>query len=82
MVIEQEKTEADREGSGQEEMQAWSTSLSLHLPALGGMAARIRLVGQAVQVSFAAEDAQAGQLNKARATAFVEPHEGTELPRE
>lgn len=62
MVIEQEKTEADREGSGQEEMQAWSTSLSLHLPALGGMAARIRLVGQAVQVSFAAEDAQAGQL--------------------
>ncbi|MCD5361634.1 MULTISPECIES: flagellar hook-length control protein FliK [Chromobacterium] len=62
MVIEQEKSEADREGNGQEEMQAWSTNLSLHLPALGGMAARIRLVGQAVQVSFAAEDAQAGQL--------------------
>lgn len=62
MVIEQEKTEADREGNGQQEMQAWSTSLSLNLPALGGMAARIRLVGQTVQVSFAAEDEQAGQL--------------------
>lgn len=62
MVIEQEKTEADREGNGQQEMQAWSTNLSLNLPALGGMAARIRLVGQSVQVSFSAEDEQAGQL--------------------
>ncbi|MGR2679957.1 flagellar hook-length control protein FliK [Chromobacterium haemolyticum] len=62
MVIEQEKAEADREGNGQQEMQAWSTNLSLNLPALGGMAARIRLVGQTVQVSFAAEDEQAGQL--------------------
>ncbi|MDF0604213.1 flagellar hook-length control protein FliK [Neisseriaceae bacterium TC5R-5] len=62
LVIEQDKVSEDRQGNGAEELTTWSTSLALHLPALGGMSARIRLVGNAVQVSFAAEEKLAASL--------------------
>ena len=62
LQIQQEHTN-ERTGSlGADEMGVWSTSLSLKLPALGGVAARVRLVGQNVQVSFVAEENEASGL--------------------
>lgn len=60
--IQPDETEADGSHSGSDALPAWSTQLSLNLPSLGGMNARIRLVGQTVQVSFVAEESQAGRL--------------------
>ncbi|OHX12823.1 flagellar hook-length control protein FliK [Chromobacterium sphagni] len=61
LQIEQEQLQNERRGDGQEEIPVWNTSLSLELPALGGMAVRVRLVGQAVQVSFSADEGDTGQ---------------------
>ncbi|PXX44380.1 MULTISPECIES: flagellar hook-length control protein FliK [Aquitalea] len=62
LQIQQEETH-ERTGSlGADEAGVWSTSLSLKLPALGGLSARVRLVGQNVQVSFVAEEDEAGGL--------------------
>jgi hypothetical protein len=55
MLIEQEKTE-ERQAHGESDAQAWSTQLSLNLPVLGGLSARLRMVGKAVQVSFVTEE--------------------------
>jgi len=66
MQIQQERSE-DRNGSlGADDATAWSTSLSLTLPALGGLSARVRLVGQNVQVSFTADQDDA--------TAMIQQH--------
>ncbi|SMF40138.1 flagellar hook-length control protein FliK [Pseudogulbenkiania subflava] len=61
LMVEQEKT-AERQASGAEEGPVWSTRLALDLPMLGGLSARIRIVGGAVQVSFATEEAATEQL--------------------
>lgn len=61
MLIEQEKTD-ERQAHGESDAQAWSTQLSLNLPVLGGLSARLRMVGKAVQVSFVAEEAEAEGL--------------------
>lgn len=61
LTIEQDKTE-EREANGAEALPSWSTRLALELPVLGGLSARIRLVGGAVQLSFAAEEAATEQL--------------------
>ncbi|NWK77236.1 flagellar hook-length control protein FliK [Aquitalea sp. LB_tupeE] len=62
LQIQQEHTN-ERTGSlGADDVGVWSTSLSLKLPALGGVAARVRLVGQNVQVSFVAEEDEASGL--------------------
>lgn len=55
MLIEQEKTD-ERQAHGDSDAQAWSTQLSLSLPVLGGLSARLRMVGKAVQVSFVTEE--------------------------
>ncbi|POZ62629.1 flagellar hook-length control protein FliK [Chromobacterium alticapitis] len=68
MEIQREPMENERKGDGSEDIPVWSTSLSLNLPALGGMGVRVRLVGQSVQVSFKAEDDDAGQLIRQHAT--------------
>lgn len=52
----------EREGDGKEEMRAWHTQLSLQLPQLGGLAARLRMVGNQVQLVFATESDEAGAL--------------------
>ncbi|WP_434632949.1 flagellar hook-length control protein FliK [Chromobacterium sp. CV08] len=62
LMIEQEKLENERRGSGDEDIPTWNTSLALELPALGGMAVRVRLVGQTVQVSFKADEEDTGQM--------------------
>ncbi|WP_440028190.1 flagellar hook-length control protein FliK [Chromobacterium amazonense] len=62
MQIQQEPMENERQGDGQEDIPVWNTSLSLALPALGGMGVRVRLVGQSVQVSFKADDEDTSQL--------------------
>ena len=61
LQIEQETLQNERRGDGQEEIPVWNTSLALELPALGGMAVRVRLVGQSVQVSFSADEGETGQ---------------------
>ncbi|MBV8679159.1 MAG: flagellar hook-length control protein FliK [Aquitalea sp.] len=62
LQIQQEKTEERRGSLGADDAAVWSTSLSLNLPALGGLSARVRLVGQNVQVSFLAEEDEASGL--------------------
>lgn len=59
--IHPEETD-DREGSGQQEMRAWHTNLTLSLPALGGLAARIRMVGNQVQLSFDTDNPEAASM--------------------
>ncbi|MCD4483142.1 flagellar hook-length control protein FliK [Chromobacterium vaccinii] len=62
LQIEQEKAENERQGSGEEEIPVWNTSLSLELPSLGGMGVRLRMVGQSVQVMFSADEGETGQM--------------------
>nr|WP_199066724.1 flagellar hook-length control protein FliK [Chromobacterium sp. ASV5] len=62
LQIEQEALDPERQARGEQEQVGWSTSLSLDLPALGGMAVRVRLVGQAVQVSFQTDENSTGEL--------------------
>lgn len=62
LQIEQEKAENERQGSADEDIPVWNTSLSLELPALGGMGVRLRMVGQSVQVMFSADEGETGQL--------------------
>ncbi|MDC7716850.1 flagellar hook-length control protein FliK [Vogesella sp. DC21W] len=52
----------EREGNGQQEMRAWHTSLAMSLPALGGLAARLRLVGNQVQLTFDTDNPEAAAL--------------------
>jgi hypothetical protein len=66
LTVEQEKT-TERQASGSEELAVWATRLALELPVLGGLSARIRIVGGAVQVSFATEEAATEQLIRAHA---------------
>jgi len=61
MVIQQEET-ADRQAHGASEAQVWATHLTLDLPVLGGLSARLRLVGNTVQISFTAEEPSAEAL--------------------
>lgn len=61
LTVEQEKT-TERQASGSEELSVWATRLALELPVLGGLSARIRIVGGAVQVSFATEETATEQL--------------------
>jgi len=61
MLIEQEKTD-ERQGHSENDAQAWSTQLSMNLPVLGGLSARVRMVGNAVQVSFVTEEPEAEGL--------------------
>ncbi|WP_293766242.1 flagellar hook-length control protein FliK [uncultured Aquitalea sp.] len=62
LQIQQEEANERTGGSSDEEQGAWTTSMSLKLPALGGLNARIRLVGQNVQISFQADDQEASTL--------------------
>ncbi|UDM15646.1 flagellar hook-length control protein FliK [Vogesella sp. XCS3] len=52
----------EREGNGQQEMRAWHTNLAMSLPALGGLAARLRLVGNQVQLTFDTDNPEAATL--------------------
>jgi flagellar hook-length control protein FliK len=61
VVIEQEKSD-ERRAQGETDAQTWSTHLSLNLPVLGGLSARVRMVGSAVQLSFTTEESAAGDL--------------------
>jgi hypothetical protein len=61
MLIEQEKTD-ERDAHGDAETQSWTTHLALNLPVLGGVSARVRMVGKAVQLSFLTEEGSAGDL--------------------
>jgi hypothetical protein len=61
MLIEQEKT-GGRNESGGEEPSAWATHLALDLPMLGGISARVRMVGSSIQLSFLTEERSAGEL--------------------
>jgi hypothetical protein len=61
VLIEQEKTD-ERQSRSESESAAWSTSLALNLPVLGGVSARLRMVGKAVQVSFVTEESAAREL--------------------
>lgn len=56
------ETVDEREGNGSEELRAWNTKLSLQLPALGGLGARLRMVGSQVQLVFDAQNEQAAAL--------------------
>lgn len=58
MVIEQERAE-ERQAHGDSEARAWTTHMALDLPVLGGLSARVRMVGKTVQVSFVTEEASA-----------------------
>lgn len=62
LQIQQEHTNERTASLGADDVGVWSTSLSLKLPALGGLSARVRLVGQSVQVSFVAEEDEASGL--------------------
>ncbi|WP_159879650.1 MULTISPECIES: flagellar hook-length control protein FliK [Aquitalea] len=62
LQIQQEHTNERTASLGADDVGVWSTSLSLNLPALGGLSARVRLVGQSVQVSFVAEEDEASGL--------------------
>ncbi|GGY29662.1 flagellar hook-length control protein FliK [Paludibacterium paludis] len=62
VLIEQDKTDDREGGHGNPEDQAWTTSLSLSLPAMGGLDARLRLVGGSVQVTFLTDSERAGEL--------------------
>ena len=62
LTIEQDETRERDARGGSDEVSAWSTRLALELPMLGGLSARIRIVGGAVQVSFATEEAATEQL--------------------
>lgn len=53
---------AEREADGELELPVWQTRLNLELPALGGVGARLRMVGKQVQVVFDADDVQTAQL--------------------
>lgn len=53
---------AEREADGELELPVWQTRLNLELPALGGVGARLRMVGKQVQVVFDADDGQTAQL--------------------
>lgn len=53
---------AEREANGELELPVWQTRLNLDLPALGGVGARLRMVGKQVQVVFDADDGQTAQL--------------------
>lgn len=61
MLIEQEKTD-ERNAHGDEEPGAWTTHLALELPVLGGVSARVRMVGKTVQLSFLTEESAVGDL--------------------
>lgn len=61
MLIEQEKTD-ERNAHDDGDVQPWSTHLALNLPMLGGVSARVRMVGKAVQVSFLTEESSAENL--------------------
>ncbi len=74
ILIEQEATD-EREGRGDSDMEAWTTSMSLSLPALGSLNARLRMVGGAVQVTFAADSDSAGELIRANARRLEEGFE-------
>ncbi|MEQ6291601.1 flagellar hook-length control protein FliK [Vogesella sp. GCM10023246] len=52
----------EREAGGADAMRAWHTQLNLQLPALGGVAARLRMVGNQVQLVFATDSDEAGGL--------------------
>ncbi|UTH76717.1 flagellar hook-length control protein FliK [Chromobacterium sp. IIBBL 290-4] len=67
LQIEQEKPQNERQGSGQEDIPVWNTSLSLELPALGGLGVRVRMIGQTVQVSFQADEDGIGAMIKQHA---------------
>lgn len=58
MVIEQERAE-ERQAHGDSEARAWTTHMALDLPVLGGLSARVRMVGKTVQVSFVTEESSA-----------------------
>jgi flagellar hook-length control protein FliK len=64
----QSETDPERDARRDEdEMRAWSTQLSLDMPVLGGLKARVRLVGGAVQVAFSTDEAAAGRLIESHA---------------
>lgn len=52
----------ERKGNGKQDMRAWHTSLAMSLPALGGLAARLRLVGNQVQLTFDTDNPEAAAL--------------------
>ena len=58
----QPEESGEREGNGQQEMRAWHTSLAMSLPALGGLAARLRMVGNQVQLTFDTDNPEAAAL--------------------
>jgi hypothetical protein len=52
----------EREANGQQDMRAWHTNLALSLPALGGLAARIRMVGNQIQLTFDTDNPEAAAM--------------------
>ena len=52
----------EREADGELEMPVWQTRLNLELPALGGVGARLRMVGKQLQVVFDANSTETAQL--------------------
>ena len=52
----------DRQAHGESELRVWQTRLNLELPSLGGVAARLRMVGNQVQVVLDAQDEQTAAL--------------------
>ena len=58
----QPEESGEREGNGKQEMRAWHTSLAMSLPALGGLAARLRMVGNQVQLTFDTDNPEAAAL--------------------
>ncbi|SCK16358.1 flagellar hook-length control protein FliK [Vogesella sp. LIG4] len=69
----------EREASGKEEMRAWHTQLNLQLPALGGLAARLRMVGNQVQVVFNTDSDATGSLIDANRQQLIDAMEAAGL---
>lgn len=62
VTIRQEESSDRQSSAGQDDIPIWSTSLSMRLPALGGLSARVQLVGNAVQIAFSTEESDTSEL--------------------
>lgn len=60
-AIQREEVQ-DRQAQGESDVPVWQTRLNLELPSLGGVAARLRMVGKQVQVVLDAQDEQTAAL--------------------
>ncbi|WP_028535384.1 flagellar hook-length control protein FliK [Paludibacterium yongneupense] len=72
MQIQPETAQEREARGGEDDERSWSTQLSLNMPVLGGMKARVRLVGGAVQVAFTTDEEAAGRLIEANGQRLVD----------